>query len=236
MSTIVTYNRGAQGLPVAEASTDARLRFWEDFDGTTSKFSYANGFASVQGGGGAITNGTIASVTKAVTPKFVGDLRTKGDSISFLARTKFAGRAGSGVINEVGFGFSNAAQAVGTNAPLFGMEVHSHALGADDAFACRVDTNNPAGDSGTQSGKIQLVKGLEDFDSTEYFTVGGVMINEGDHYKAQFFVNGVQVKELRVVTSSSGFVDGICLLYAHQPIVSTPGAVTIDYIAADCPR
>jgi len=236
MSTIVTYNRGAQGLPVAEGSTDSRLRFWEDFDGTTSQFTYTNGFAPIAGGGGVILNATVASATKAVTPKFVGDLTTTGDSVSFLARAKFLGRATGAEINELGFGFSTASQAVGTDAVLFGMEVHSHLLPANDAFACRVDTNVAAGDSGTQSGKVQSVKGLEDFDSTEYFTVGGFMINEGSHYRAQFFVNGVQVKEIRVPTAGSGFTDGICLLYAHQPIVQTNGAAYVDYVAADCPR
>jgi len=237
MSTIVTYNRGAQGLPVAEGSTDSRVRLWEDFDGTTSKFTYSNGWGSVAGGGGVIANGTVTTVSLVKSAKFLGDLTTKDDSVSFVARAKFSGRATGAEVNELGFGFSTNSHAIGTDAALFGMEVHSHLAPANDAFACRVDTNaNAAGDSGTLSGKIQSVKGLEDFDSEEFFTVGGVMTNIGTHYKAQFFINGVQVKEIRVPVASSGFTDGICLFYAYQPVVEATGAAVIDYMAADCPR
>ena len=237
MSTIVTYNRGAQGLPVAGSSTDARLRVWEDFDGPTSKFALGAGMATAAGAGGVIVNGTVTSASTAKSPKFSGDLTTTGDSISFLARAKFTSRAASTVINKLGFGFSTDAQPVGTNAVLFGMEVHNHDAAADDAFSCRVDTNaNAAGDSGTLSGKIQSVKGLEDFDSLAYFTVGGVLLNEGTNYRAQFFVNGVMVKETRVPTASSGFTGGVCMLYGYQPVVSAAGAATIDYIAGDTPR
>jgi hypothetical protein len=236
MSTIVTYNKGAQGLPVAEGSTDSRVRLWEDFDGTTSKFTYANGWGAVAGGGGVIANGTVASASLVKSAKFLGDLTAKGDSVSFVARAKFNGRATGSAVNELGFGFSVNAQPVGSTDPLFGMEVHSHLSPDNDEFACRVDTDDAAGDSGTQTGKIRLVKGLEDFDSEEFFTVGGVMINDGTHYRAQFFINGVQVKEIRVPVAGSGFTDGVCLFYAYQPVVEATGAASIDYMAADCPR
>jgi hypothetical protein len=235
MSTIVTYNRGAQGLPVAGSSTDARLRVWEDFDGPTSKFTLV-GFATSFGAGGILLNGAPGTIATAKSPKFSGALTTKGDSISFLARAKFVGRAASDVVNELGFGFGVNASPVATNAVLFGMEVQNYDAAADDAFACRVDTNAATGDSGVLTGKIQSVKGLEDFDSLAYFTVGGILLNEGDNYRAQFFINGVLVKETRVITAGSGFADGICMLYAYQPVVSTVGSAYIDYIAGDTPR
>jgi hypothetical protein len=237
MSTIVTYNRGAQGLPVAGSSTDARLRVWEDFDGPTSKFTLV-GFSTSFGAGGILLNAapTTAAAT-AKSPKFSGALTTKGDSISFLARAKFLGRAANNVVNELGFGFGVNASPVATNAVLFGMEVQNYDAAADDAFACRVDTNAATGgDSGVLAGKIQSVKGLESFDSLAYFTVGGILLNEGDNYRAQFFINGVLVKETRVLTASSGFTDGIGMLYAYQPVVTAVGSAYIDYIAGDTPR
>ena len=238
MSTIVTYNRGAQGLPVAGSSTNARLRVWEDFDGPTSKFTLV-GFATSFGAGGVVLN-SVAPTTAAATaesPKFSGALTTKGDSISFLARAKFVGRAANNVVNELGFWFGASATPIATAAVRFGMEVQNYDTASEDEFACRVDTNaNAAGDSGVLTGVIQSVKGLESFESTEYFTVGGILLNEGDTYRAQFFINGVLVKETRVLTASSGFTDGIGLLYAYQPIVSAVGSAYIDYIAGDTPR
>ena len=235
MSTIVTYNRGAQGLPVAGSSTDARLRVWEDFDGTTSKFDLV-GFSTFAGAGGIVLNAAPTAAATVKSPKFSGALTTKGDSISFLARAKFLNRSASTVINEIGFGFGVNASPVATNAVLFGMEVHNHDAAADDAFSCRVDTNAATGDSGLLSGKIQSVKGLEDFDSLAYFTVGGILLNEGDNYRAQFFINGVMVKETRVITAGSGFTGGICMLYGYQPVVTADGSAYIDYIAGDTPR
>ena len=235
MSTIVTYNRGAQGLPVAGSSTDARLRVWEDFDGPTSKFTLVTGMATAAGAGGVIANTVNGTVSSATSPKFSGDLTTTGDSMSFLARAKFAGRATGSSINKLAFGFSTSAALVSANSVMFGAEVHSHAAAVNDAFEARVDTGGA--DSDVLTGKVQSVKGLEDFDSTAYFTVGGILLNEGDNYRAQFFINGVLIKETRVSTTTSGFTGGICALFGHQPAVqATVGLATIDYIAGDTPR
>jgi hypothetical protein len=198
--------------------------------------STSGGWASVAGGGGVIANGVVTNASLLKSAKFVGDLTTTGDSVSFVVRAKFGGRATGSEVNELGFGFSTNAHPIGTNAQLFGMEVHSHLAPANDAFACRVDTNVAAGDSGTVSAKIRTVKGLEDFDSEEYFTAGGVMMNEGTHYRAQFFINGIRVSEIRVPTAGGLFTDGVCLLYGYQPIVQATGAGYIDYLAGDAPR
>lgn len=237
MSTIVTYNRGAQGLPVAGSSTDARLRVWEDFTGNTvtTIVAAANGWVLDDGGGGRIKNGTVGNVTNGITKLVSPDMLTVGDEMSFVVRAKFTGARTAG-IEEFAFGFGQASGLATALSHVFAMEVHTHAASADDAYTVRVDDN--INDSGPLSGKIPLIAGLEDFDPFAFFTAGAVLRNEGSHYLARFFINGVQVRETRIVDAgaTSEFTDGRMGFFLAQPVVAAGGAAIVDYIAFDTGR
>jgi len=234
MSTIVTYNRGAQGLPVAGGSTDSRIRVWEDFDGPTTKFTLSN-YAVGAGAGGVLKNGDHSGVNSATGAAISGDMREEG-SASFLVRVKFAGTAAGNAENEFACGFAVAAARAQSITLGLAIEVVAKAEPKDATFAARVDTGTNAG-VGDADGKISLVKGLENFDPAEYFTLGGVMRHEGDFYVAKFFVNGIEVAEKRVTTNGSLLIGGACGLFALQPAVAdNVGDADVDYIAGDFPR
>lgn len=226
MSTIVTYNRGAQGPPTL-ADTN-KVVIFEDFNGVAQSTFTASDFTIA---GGVITNSDGADnstlLGAMVTPEFAD-----GEEISFLFRAKLTVHNAD---TEFDCGYADAAGPASGASHSFAMALACGASAAADVVTCYLDDDN-----GTRSEKaitLSAVVGLENWDPTQYFLFGGTLKRDGEKYVAKYYVDGVLIAKIidDVPSPITGhFTAQRMGLFATQ--AAGTGLASIDYAYAELPR
>ena len=226
MSTIVTYNRGAQGPPTL-ADTN-KVVIFEDFNGVAQSTFTAAGFI-VAGGVAANSDGSTAStlIGSMVTPEFADN-----EEISFLFRTKFTAHASD---SEFDCGYADEAVTAQAASHSFAMALACGTNPEDDVVTCHLDDAN--GDPSKKAVTLSAVAGLENWDPTVFFMFGGTLKRDGDKYVAKYYVDGILIAKIidDVPDPTAGhFTTQRMGLFATQ--AAGTALASIDYAYGELPR
>ena len=188
MSTIVTYNRGAQGLPNFDSANDA------DYVGKTFEFigEGTAGFAVVDFtaqavDGGSIVNSTVGTVSTFISNGEVFADLAEGKSFAYLVRAKIGTRANGDVIS-LGIA-EDIANPISGTATHIGFEVGCGTTSAlDSVKICYEDATSGSDMAVTYvSGQVDA---LIDFDVEQYHDFGFVAKRSGGLTTVDYYVDG----------------------------------------------
>ncbi len=182
MSTIVTYNRGAQGAPLSQSS-------FGDFSGAAS-FSTdflvspgwtASDFGQVAGAGGVYGNTDGSDASSFIGPAFCY-ANSDNSEFSFAIRAKLSARTAGDVAT---FGLASSAGGA--------LDAVAQNVCFKLTQAATVDAITVSIDDGTTNITPTLAANPAGYDSTEYHVYGAHAAWDGNKTTVRWFIDGNEV-------------------------------------------
>lgn len=220
MSTIVTYNRGAQGAPLSQSSLgdfSGAASFSTDF--LVSPGWTATDFGQVVGAGGVYGNTDASDASSFIGPAFCY-ANADNSEFSFAIRAKLSVRTNGDVAS---FGLASAVSGV--------LDAETENISFKVTQAAAVDAITISIDDGTTNFAVALDANPVGYDSTEYHVYGAHVAFDGTKTTVRWFIDGDEVYKK---TSTGKFAPQEAMgLAGYQPAGET-SLLYLDWAGAAC--